>query len=260
MHRSIPTPSFNAVDVGPFTLHMYAICILLGIFIAIAMGRLRYAARGGNPDDINEVAAYAIPAGIIGGRIYHVITTPELYFGSTGTFSNAFKIWEGGLGIWGAISLGALVAYLVFRVKNFSLSFAQFADALAPGILIAQGVGRFGNWFNGELYGSPTNLPWGLSIPGTGQTYHPTFLYEALWCFIGAALLIRVGKSRALAPGKTFLRYILIYTAGRFWIELLRIDAAHTFWGVRLNNWVGGAVFAATLYFYLRKNKKREVE
>ena len=260
MHRFIPTPSFSAVEVGPFTVHLYAICILVGIFIAVGMGRFRYAGRGGNPDDINEVAAYVIPAGIIGGRIYHVITTPELYFGANGKFLNAFKIWEGGLGIWGAISFGALVAYILFRVKDFSLTFAQFADALAPGILIAQGVGRFGNWFNGELYGSPSKLPWALSIPGTGQTFHPTFLYEALGCFISAALILKVKRFRRLPAGKTFLLYILMYTSGRIWIEALRIDNAHLIGGVRLNIWVAGGVFLATLYFYVRKPKATEIE
>ena len=268
MHRFIPTPSFSVVALGPLKIHVYAICILAGIVIAIMSGQRRYKSFGGNPDDISDIAIYVIPAGVIGGRIYHVITTPELYFGAGGDWRNAFKIWEGGLGIWGAISLGALVAYHAFTSKTRSLTFAQLADALAPGILIAQGIGRFGNWFNAELYGKPTNLPWALKIPIAQRsidhladvTYHPTFLYEALWCFVGAAILLRWKKLRNLAYGKLFLAYILIYTSGRIWIESLRIDAAHTIAGLRLNVWVAGLVFITTLYFYLRKPLHREVE
>ena len=268
MHRFIPTPSFSMVGLGPLKIHVYAICILAGIVIAVLLGQRRYKNLGGNPEDISDIAVYVIPAGVIGGRIYHVITTPELYFGATGNWQNAFKIWEGGLGIWGAISLGALVAYLAFRSKERSLTFPQLADALAPGILIAQGVGRFGNWFNAELYGKPTDLPWALKIPIAQRsidhladvTYHPTFLYEALWCFAGAVILLKWKKLRTLPAGKLFLAYILIYTSGRTWIETLRIDSAHTIAGIRLNVWVAGVVFLVTLLVVLRKAKPKEVE
>lgn len=266
LHRFIPTPSRSSVGLGPFTIHFYALCILLGIVIAIAIGRARYRAAGGIPNEIYDLAIYVIPAGIIGGRIYHVITSPELYFGKNGDLGRAIAIWDGGMGIWGAVALGTLVGYLYFRRAPRSSSFSILLDALAPGILCAQAVGRVGNWFNGELFGRPTRLPWGLSIPlrerpiGYSQfaTFQPTFLYEAIWCLAMAALILYLPVFKKLAPGNTFLAFIALYCLGRLWVEALRIDTAHHLWGVRLNDWVAGILLLATITALVvrERNKK----
>ena len=233
------------------------------------MGRVRYEKVGGNPEDISEAATWAIPAGIIGGRLYHVITSPEKYFGKNGTPVDAFKIWEGGLGIWGAISLGAFAAFLFYRSHKTSLSFPHFLDAVAPGIAIAQAIGRVGNWFNVELFGSPTTLPWALSVPKFDrpfgyldfETYHPTFLYELIWCAAIAFLLIKLpGKIKSLikTPGDVFALYVAFYTTGRLWIEALRIDEANHIFGVRLNIWVSLLVLASSVIYLLKSRAKSE--
>lgn len=160
----IPSPSSSALSIGPFTVYYYAICIIIGIAVAIFIGKKRYAAMGGNPEDVLEASIWAVPFGIIGGRIYHVISSPQQYFGKSGEPLDALKIWQGGLGIWGAISLGAIGAYLYFRTHSTTLEFAKFLDALAPGVVLAQAIGRIGNWFNQELFGKPTELIWGLEI------------------------------------------------------------------------------------------------
>jgi len=232
--------------LGPLTVHFYALCILIGVIAAITIGRKRYASLGGNAHEITDLAIFAIPAGIIGGRLYHVITSPDRYFGSLGHPIDALKIWDGGLGIWGAIGLGTLVSFLVFRSSERSLGFGSLADALAPGLLVAQGIGRFGNWFNGELFGRPTTLPWGLEIPAplrpagyeNFHTIHPTLLYEAFWCFLAAVLIIRIRTYFSERPGTLFYVYIALYCLGRAGIEALRIDEAHHIFGLRLNEWV----------------------
>jgi len=266
---SLPTPTSSLIEVGSLTIHYYALCILLGIAAAIVVSRSRYRQAGGNPDQINELAAYAIPAGIVGGRIYHVATSPDAYFGSQGRPLDALKIWEGGMGIWGAIALGALVVGLLLRLGNYSLSFLVVADVLAPGLLIAQAIGRWGNWFNAELFGSPTSLPWGLAIPYSARpmgyeeftTFHPTFLYESLWCLAAAILLVNSAKSERLTrwitplPGQIFLAYISLYTFGRIWIEALRIDPAHHLLGVRINLLVALVIFATSTAALLRRRR-----
>jgi len=257
--RFIPTPSSNSIELGAITIHYYALSILLGILAALALGSYRWKRAGGITSELYDLAIYVIPAGILGGRIYHVITTPELYFGSGGQFQNAFKIWEGGMGIWGAVALGTAVAYIYFKSKPRSITFPAALDALAPGILIAQGIGRWGNWFNHELFGRPTTLPWGLKIPladrptGYSQfsTFHPTFLYESLWCFICALLILLLPQVKKLKSGNTFLLYIFLYCLGRMGIEALRIDFAHRIFGLRLNVWValiGAGVSAAFIF------------
>ena len=257
--RFIPTPSSNSIELGAITIHYYALSILLGIISALALGSRRWKRAGGITSELYDLAIYVIPAGILGGRIYHVITTPELYFGSGGHLQNAFKIWEGGMGIWGAVALGTAVAYLYFKSKARSITFPIALDALAPGILIAQGIGRWGNWFNHELFGGPTTLPWGLRIPladrptGYAQfaTFHPTFLYESLWCFLCALLILSWSSIRLLKPGNTFLLYIFLYCLGRIGIEALRIDFAHHIVGLRLNVWVAiiGAVISGAFIY-----------
>ncbi|MBC7463267.1 MAG: prolipoprotein diacylglyceryl transferase [Actinobacteria bacterium] len=253
MYRSIPTPSTSAFQLGPFTVHFYALCIIVGVVLAVWIGDRRFIRFGGAPGVVSDVAFVAVPAGIIGGRLYHLATSPDAYFGAGGAPLDAFKIWEGGLGIWGAISLGTVAAYWKFkRVSRADseprVSFAVFADALAPGVLVAQAIGRIGNWFNGELFGKPTDLPWALDIPlrlrprgyEGFETFHPTFLYESLWCLFLALLIVKFGKR--FRPGQSFLFYVSAYSIGRMFIELLRIDEAHRFFGLRLNVFVSAAV------------------
>ena len=238
------------LDIGPLTIHYYALCIITGIAVAVWLGDRRFRRDGMNLDHVvADVAIVAVPFGILGGRIYHVITSPQAYFGKNGNPIDAFKIWEGGLGIWGAIALGILAAY--FRYRGLSSkrelplpSFLLLLDALAPGVLFAQAIGRFGNWFNGELFGRPLSAPWSLAIPSwlrpvgytQYETFHPTFLYEALWCTSVAIALIVIGKK--LNPGQVFFAYIAAYCLGRFFIESIRIDDAHHIFGLRLNQWV----------------------
>ena len=244
--RFIPTPSSSSIKLGEVTLHFYALCILLGVIVALVVGGVRWRKSGGISSELYDMAIYVIPAGVLGGRIYHVLTAPELYFGARGHFVSAFKIWEGGMGIWGAVALGSTTAYLYLRRGGRSISFAIAADALAPGILLAQAIGRWGNWFNHELFGGPSTLPWALQVPAidrpTGYegylTFHPTFLYESLWCLICAGIILFIPPVRRLAPGNTFLLYIFLYCLGRSWIEALRIDSAHLIWGLRINIWV----------------------
>jgi prolipoprotein diacylglyceryl transferase len=267
MKQLIPSPSLSSFSVGPLTIHFYALCIITGIAVAIWIGRKRYANLGGNPDDVSEVAIWAVPFGIIGGRIYHVITSPSQYFGANGNPIDALRIWEGGLGIWGAISLGAVGAYLYFRTHKTSLNFRQLLDSLAPGVVVAQAIGRIGNYFNQEVFGKPTELPWGLEIDPVNRpngfesysTFHPTFLYELLWCLVVAALLIKlpgVLKQITSKQGDVFALYIFGYTAGRVWIENLRIDEANLILGLRLNIWVS-LVVLITASAYLIASKRR---
>jgi prolipoprotein diacylglyceryl transferase len=270
--RSIPSPTVSALEIGPLTIHLYALCIITGIAVAIWLGDKRFRAVVPHATSVvSEVAITAVPMGIIGGRIYHVISSPDDYFGRGGNPIDALKIWEGGLGIWGAISLGTLAAWFRYRqlTKKVELpSFAYFMDALAPGVLLAQAIGRFGNWFNVELFGRPLNAPWALSIPplkrpsgfSAFETFHPTFLYEAIWCTAVALLLIFLGKR--FRPGQVFALYIFTYCLGRIAIESIRIDQAHEFFGLRLNVWVGIFVGVGALIIYrrLRTNGVKEIE
>lgn len=267
MFRSIPTPSISSFSVGPFTIHFYALCIISGIAVAVFLGDRRYRRAGGGKNIVGDIAVVAVPAGIVGGRLYHVITSPDAYFGSQGHPLDAFKIWQGGLGIWGAVALGTYAAWWQHERLRRSgrtelLSFAAFADALAPGVLIAQAIGRFGNWFNGELFGKPTELPWGLQIPlalrpaGYEEfpTFHPTFLYESLWVLFLAFLLIKM--ERKFQPGQSFLFFVSGYCVGRFFIELMRIDSAHTFAGLRINVWVSVIVGLGAGFLFWRVGRK----
>jgi len=261
--RFIPTPSSNSIELGAITVHYYALCILLGIIAALAIGRVRWKARGGVTSELYDLSIYVVPSGIIGGRIYHVITTPELYFGSGGHIQNAFKIWEGGMGIWGAVALGTAVAYFFFKSKVRSISFSNALDALAPGLLVAQAIGRWGNWFNHELFGRPTTLPWALRIPASDRpvgyaqfaTFHPTFLYESIWCFFCAALILTLPAIKRLQPGNTFLLYISLYCLGRVGIEAIRIDFAHRILGLRLNVWVALILGLISSLFIIKRER-----
>lgn len=249
----IPSPSEHTWHVGILPLRAYALAILAGIVIAVWMTSRRWKARGGNPDDVLDIVFWAVPFGIVGGRIYHVLSSPDRYFGENfsggGDPIKALYVWEGGLGIWGAVALGAVGAWIGCRRQGVKLS--SFADAVAPGLLVAQAVGRLGNWFNQELYGRPTELPWGLHIdaeylvsnPATGVSYpegtlfHPTFLYELVWNLAMAGVLLFIDRRFKLGHARVFWAYVLLYTLGRVWIEMLRIDDAELVLGLRLNVW-----------------------
>ena len=267
MYALIPSPSSSQISIGPATFHYYALCIIAGISFAIWLGRKRYVANGGLADDVSEAAIWAVPFGIIGGRIYHVITSPQQYFGSGGNPVDALRIWQGGLGIWGAISMGAFGAFLYFRTHKTTLNFSHFLDALAPGVVIAQAIGRVGNWFNQELFGKPTSLPWGLEIDLRNRptgfenylTFHPTFMYEAIWCLLVAYILIKLPiffKRIVKNQGDVFALYVCGYTLGRLWIEALRIDDANYVLGLRLNIWVSFIVIASSVVYLIRSNRR----
>ena len=255
------------IEFGPVTIHYYALCIIVGVALAIWISHRRFSAAFPETDGVvSDVAFIAVPSGVIGGRLYHVITTPEKYFGAQGSFIDIFKIWQGGLGIWGAIALGALGAFLSYqriRSRQKLPSFKYFADAVAPGLLVAQAVGRIGNWFNGELFGRPLTTWWGLSIPENlrpvgyleFETFHPTFAYEALWC-IAVAITLMSLKDR-FAPGSIFALYVLGYCGGRFFIEALRLDFAHEFGGLRLNQYVALFLGCAALATFVRFQRSR---
>lgn len=257
MRYSIPTPGISVVEIGPFAVHIYALCIISGVAIAIWLGNRRFVAAYPQAQGIvSDVAIVAVPAGVLGGRLYHVITTPERFFGGDGRPEDILKIWQGGLGIWGAISLGAIGAYVAYRYLARSRDLPQFryfADAIAPGIIFAQAIGRWGNWFNAELFGRPTDLPWALEIPRWARpegfkeflTFHPTFLYESLWCLFVGVLLLRFGGR--LKGGQTFALYIAAYCLGRLAFELIRIDEANLIFGVRVNVFVSIAVGASAI-------------
>jgi prolipoprotein diacylglyceryl transferase len=270
---SIPSPTQGVWELGPLPIRAYALCIVAGIIAAAMLTERRWVARGGAPGEVLDIAVWAVPFGIVGGRLYHVISSPRAYFGEGGDPLKAFAIWEGGLGIWGAIALGGVGAWIACRRRGIPLP--AFADALAPGLLVAQAIGRLGNWFNNELYGGPTDLPWALKIyewDGTkavvgadGQpvllgTFHPTFLYELLWNLAAAAVVIWADRRFRLGHGRAFALYVATYCLGRLWIELLRTDPAETFFGVRLNVFTAIIVgLLAVAYFVWMRGRPREV-
>jgi prolipoprotein diacylglyceryl transferase len=265
---SIPSPSTSVWHLGPIPLRAYALCIVLGIVVCAYITEKRMRSRGGPELAILDIVVWAVPSGIIGARIYHLITSPQPYFGKGGHPIEALYIWNGGLGIWGAIAGGAFGAWMACRRLRIPLTFV--ADALAPALPIAQGIGRFGNWFNNELYGRRTSLPWGLQVhrqmidgsavggllPGL---YHPTFLYEAIWDFLTAVLVFLLDRKYKFGKGRAFALYVMAYTVGRAWIEYLRIDEANHFLGLRLNDWTALVVFIAALVYFVKVRGPQEI-
>jgi len=252
---SIPSPAEGVWHLGPLPVRAYALAILLGIVVAIWLGERRWVARGGRRGTVSDVAVWAVPFGIVGGRVYHVLTDWGSYFGAGADPVRALQIWRGGLGIWGAITLGGVGAWIACRRKGIALP--PMADALAPGIALAQAVGRFGNYFNQELFGRPTDLPWGLEIDPEHRpagyediaTFHPTFLYEALW-LVGVALVVIWADRRfRMGHGRAFALYVALYTLGRGWIEALRIDPSNDILGLRLNVWTSVLVFIGAVAY-----------
>jgi len=263
---SLPSPTQSVWHLGPLPIRAYALCIVFGIVVALWLTARRWRAAGGADNEVWDVAGWAIVFGIVGGRLYHVVTDPELYFEKGRHPVDALKIWDGGLGIWGAIALGVLGAYIGCRRKGMRLT--AFADAAAPGVVLAQGLGRWGNWFNNELYGGPTSLPWKLEIhdidvvtgkaavDGAGHVivlgyFQPTFLYESLWDVAIAVVLIYLTRRFRFGRGNVFALYVMSYTVGRGWIEALRHDHANHFLGLRLNDWTSIIVFLGALAWFV---------
>ena len=266
---SIPSPSNGIWYLGPVPIRGYALSIILGIIVAIWLAERRWVARGGQSGEIADLAVWGIPFGLIGGRLYHVLTDHNLYFGEGKHPIEALYIWRGGLGIWGAIALGALGIIIAARRKGIRL--LPVLDAIAPTVLVAQAIGRWGNWFNQELFGKPTDLPWALEIdaehrpPGyfIDDTFHPTFLYEFLWNLGAFGFVVWADRRFRLGYGRVAALYVMAYTLGRGWIEMLRIDNVElqNVGGLRFNVWTSIVLFvAAAIYFMvsLRRHPGRE--
>jgi len=271
----IPSPAQGVWHIGPVPLRAYALCIIAGIVAALIIGDRRWVARGGQAGVIYDIALWAVPFGLIGGRLYHVMTDWRTYFGADGAgFGAALRIWDGGLGIWGAVALGAVGAWIGCRQRGIPLP--AFGDAIAPGIILAQAIGRLGNYFNQELYGRATTLPWGLEIyerrnsdgvldslngVSTGQlveVVHPTFLYELLWNLLVFAALIYVDRRFKIGHGRLFALYVAAYCVGRFWVELMRSDMATHIAGIRINTFTSTFVFIAAVVYIMVAPKGRE--
>jgi len=242
---AIPSPPDASIGVGPLELRAYGLAIAVGALVAVWIAQRRWVVRGGDPDDISGIAMWAVPAGLVGARLYHVVTDFRRF---QGRWWDVVKIWEGGLGIPGGIAAGVVVGVLVARRRG--LPALELLDVVAPALPVAQAIGRLGNWFNQELYGRPTDLPWALEIDPEHRPdgledvagYHPTFLYEGLWNLALAGLLVWLGRRHRLRPGQLFTGYVLGYATGRLWVEALRIDPATELLGLRINLWVSGTI------------------
>jgi len=266
---SIPSPSQGVWHLGPVPIRAYALAIILGVVAAVWLGEKRWVARGGRAGEVGDIALWAVPAGLIGARVWHVATDHDLYFGAGRDPLGALEIWNGGLGIWGAIAGGVLGAW--FYCHRHGVLLRPLADALAPGLLLAQVIGRFGNYFNQELFGRPTDLPWGLEIDLANRpdgytqfaTFHPTFLYEALWNLAAIAVLMWADRRFRMGYGRVFALYVMLYTLGRGWIEDLRIDPVELadVGGLRFNVWTSIVLFIASAAYFLwslRRHPGRE--
>jgi prolipoprotein diacylglyceryl transferase len=247
----IPSPHSGVVSIGPLTLHMYGLTLLVAILLCIWLTGRRWTALGGDWDLVTRVAVWGVAFGVVGARLYHDITSYNEV--PSPKWQGFFEVWRGGLGIWGGILFGTIAGYFVLRRAGANA--ALFADCAAPGLLLAQGVGRIGNWWNQELYGKPTTLPWALKITNNPidfpkTTYHPTFLYELIWDLVGVGVLIWIGRRYKIVPPGLFSLYVAWYCFGRFFEELLRIDPAHHVAGLRLNAWVSAILFVGALIYF----------
>lgn len=260
---SIPSPSISSFEIGPLTIHFYALCIIAGIIVAVLLTNHRLTKRGAEPWVVIDISLLAVPLAIIGARIFHVVTHWDFYFGPGANPISALYIWEGGIAIYGALIGGAVGAWLGCRWTG--IRFWTFADALAPGLLLAQAMGRFGNWFNQELFGLPTDLPWGLEIAypnpawptglPEGTLFHPTFLYEVIWNVMGVAVLLWAGKRFRLQWGRLFGLYLIWYSAGRIVWESIRIDPSEIILSLRTNVWsaIIGVVVGLAIFFIQKR-------
>ncbi|NNG41218.1 prolipoprotein diacylglyceryl transferase [Flexivirga sp. ID2601S] len=267
----LPSPTVGVFWLGPLPIRMYAVCILAGIVAAIWICGRRLADRGYSSEDALTVAWWAVPFGIVGGRLYNVITSPQPYFGKDGNPLDAFAIWKGGLGIWGAIALGAVGAYIGCR--RHGISFWDYADAAAPGVVLAQAMGRWGNYFNNELHGRTTDLPWRLKVyewdesaghavkdaagdPVVAGYFQPTFLYESIFCLVIALVIVLLDRRFTLGRGRSFFLYVMLYPVGRIWMEWLRNDPANRILGQRVNVWVSVLVFLIGLIGFVLMGRR----
>jgi len=252
---SIPSPHTGVVHIGPLQLHMYGLTLLVAILACIWLTGRRWTAMGGEWEIVTRVAVWGVGFGVLGARLYHDATSWSEV--PTPKWQGMWEVWKGGLGVWGGILFGALAGSVILRRAGVSVP--KFLDAAAPGLLLAQGIGRIGNWWNQELYGKPTDLPWGLKIDfqhrvagyENNATFHPTFLYELVYDLVGVGILLLLDRRFRFKPPALFALYVSYYTAGRFFEELLRIDPAHHYAGLRLNGWVSIVVFVLSTAFFI---------
>jgi prolipoprotein diacylglyceryl transferase len=262
--NSIPSPDVSFIELGPVRIHFYALFILTGIILALILTESRLRSRGAQSGVALDISLWAIPLGILGGRTFHVITHPNDYFFEGADLLAVLRIWEGGLAIYGALIFGSLGAYI--GARQAGIKFVSYLDAVAPGVLLAQAVGRWGNYFNNELFGLPTNLPWGLEISSSNPAYpaglpegvlfHPTFLYESIWSLAGVALLLAADRRFSLRWGKMISAYLVYYSIGRVWIEAIRIDPSEIILGLRVNIWSAIAGIVVGLAIFIVQSRR----
>jgi phosphatidylglycerol---prolipoprotein diacylglyceryl transferase len=258
---SIPSPDSGVIDVGPIPLHVYGLLLAVDVLVAAWIAERRWTARGGDAKTFNDMAVWIVIGGVVGARLYHVISDYDLF---TDDWLRAFQIWKGGLSIWGVIAGGAIAVIIMTRIKHVGT--LVLMDCIAPGLLAAQAIGRWGNYFNQELFGGPTDLPWGLEISPTNrppgylhfETFHPTFLYESLYCLFLLGLLLAVERRIRLRKGQALAFYLATYTFGRFFFENLRIDPAHEIAGLRVNAWVSAGVCVLSVAWFLWLGRRGE--
>lgn len=264
LFAAIPSPDVSYIELGPLRIYFYALIILSGIILSLILTESRLRARGAEQGTALDISLWAIPFGILGGRIFHVVTHPNDYFYEGADLLSVVRIWEGGLAIYGALIFGSLGAWVGARASG--IKFFSYLDAVAPGVLLAQAVGRWGNYFNNELFGIPTDLPWGLEIPASNAAYpsglpdgvlfHPTFLYESIWSLAGVALLLAADRRFNLRWGKMMGLYLIYYSLGRVWIEAIRIDPSEIVLGFRINIWSAIAGIAIGLAIVLLQSRR----
>jgi prolipoprotein diacylglyceryl transferase len=251
---SIPSPDNGVVDVGPLPLHVYGLLLAVGVLVAAWIAERRWVARGGDVKTFNDMAIWIVIGGVVGARVYHVISDYQLF---TDDWLRAFQIWKGGLSIWGVLGGGAIAVIVMTRIKHVET--LVLFDCIAPGLLAAQALGRWGNYANQELFGGPTDLPWGLEISPANrpagyqnvETFHPTFLYESLYCLFLLGVLLLVERRFRLRKGQALALYLATYTFGRFFFEHLRVDPANDIFGVRINSWVSAIVCILSIAWFV---------
>jgi prolipoprotein diacylglyceryl transferase len=258
----IPSPAKGILHLGPVPLHAYGLCLAVGVLVAASVAERRWEARGGKPGTIGEIGLVVVVAGVVGARVYHLFTGYDWHDGG---IAGTVKIWQGGLSIWGAVAGGALAIVIVARRKH--LPTLKLLDAIAPGVVLAQAIGRWGNYFNQELFGRPTRWPWGLEIDVAHRpaqyiayrTFQPTFLYESLWCLFVFGLLVWAERRFRFREGQTFTLYVALYTFGRFFFELMRSDPATRLFGVRFNALLSAVLcISATAWFVVLTTRDRD--
>jgi prolipoprotein diacylglyceryl transferase len=263
MLASIPSPPWNDLEIGPLSLHLYGLMLALGVLAAYKIAEYRYAKQGRDPEDISRVAVVTVVCGVIGARVYHLFTG---YDWDRDGIAGAFKIWEGGLSIWGAVAGGAIGLILVAR--RLHLDVFAVLDAVGPAVVVAQAIGRWGNWFNQELFGRPTSLPWGLEVDPSHrpaeyvneETFHPTFLYESLWCLFVFGAIVWAERRFRFRKGQSFAMYVALYTFGRVFFEWLRVDPASELFGVRFNLLLSAALSVVATVWFVVLGRRPESE